>query len=173
MKKNKVYHTLEPYYQKDSQILILGTMPSTKSRELGFYYMHPKNRFWKVLSMVYQEPILDTIEAKKEFLKKHKIALWDVIQSCDIIGSSDSSITNVIANDIPSLLNKTEIKTIYTTGKKAYQLYQKYIDSKTKINAILLPSTSPANAIFTEEKLYAAYLKIKGEQYETNSEKKY
>ena len=106
----KVYHTLKPYYNKDSKILILGSIPSIKSRELGFYYMHPKNRFWKVMSKVLQEKYPETIEDKKKLLKKNKIALWDVINSCDIENSSDSSISNVVFNDISSLLKKQILK---------------------------------------------------------------
>lgn len=157
MKKNKTKHTIDAYYQKDSKILILGTMPSVKSRELCFFYMHPKNRFWKVLSTIYNESFPNTIEEKKEFLKKHHIALWDVVKSCEMIGSSDSSITNVEVNDIVSLLEKTNIQTIYTTGKKAFQLYQKYSYPSTKIEAIYLPSTSPANAVLTEKDLIEKY----------------
>lgn len=157
MNKKKVEHTLDVYYQKDSKVLILGTMPSIQSRKLGFYYMHPKNRFWKVLSAIYKESLPNTIEDKKEFLKKHYIALWDVVKSCEMIGSSDSSITSVEVNDISSLLEKTNIQTIYTTGKKAYLLYQKYIYPNTKIEAISLPSTSPANVVLTEKDLIEKY----------------
>ena len=161
MKKQIVNHTFPVCYQKDSKILILGSMPSVKSRELGFYYMHPKNRFWKVISMVLEEAIPETIEDKKEFLKRNKIALWDVIQSCEIKGSSDSSISKVIPNDIKSLLDKTDIKTVYVTGKKALELYQKYIYPTTNIDAIYLPSTSPANAVLKLDDLIEEYRIIK------------
>ena len=107
--------------------------------------MHPQNRFWRVLSAVYQEELPITIEEKKKFLIRHQIALWDCILKCDIVGSSDASIKNVIPTDIPSVLDKTNIKKIFTTGKKAQSLYEKYIYPKTKIEAISLPSTSPAN----------------------------
>ncbi len=168
MIKSTVTHPLKPYYQSDSKILILGTMPSIKSREMGFYYMHPKNRFWEVLSMIYQEPLPNTIDAKKIFLKKHQIALWDVIQSCDMVKSSDASISNVTVNDIPSLLNKTKIEKIYTVGKKAYLLYQKYVYPKIGLDAIFLPSTSPANATFKIDDLLQEYQVIKGETYENH-----
>jgi len=141
----KVYHTFDAYYNVDSEILILGSIPSYKSRELGFYYMHPQNRFWKILEIVYEEQIGDSINRKKNFLLNHKIALWDVINSCEIVGSSDSSIKNVEVNDIKSLLTKTKINKIYTTGKKAYELYNKYCLKHTGIEAISLYSPSPAN----------------------------
>lgn len=159
--KQTVNHTFDVYYQEDSKVLILGSIPSVKSRELGFYYMHPQNRFWKVISMVFNEKLPETIETKKEFLKRNKIALWDVIKECEIKASSDSSITNVIPNDIKSLLNKTDIKTIYVTGKKALELYQKYIYPITNIEAIYLPSTSPANAVLTLDNLVEKYRIIK------------
>ena len=154
----KVLHTLTPIYDKNSKVLILGSMPSVKSREYGFYYAHPKNRFWNTLSRVYNEEITD----KLEFLKRHNIALFDVIKSCEINGSSDSSIKNVVPNDLKPILDNSNIKTIFTTGKKAYDLYNKYIFKETNINAILLPSTSPANSPKgIEEKLFNEYKKIK------------
>ena len=139
-----VQHTLQPFYDRHSKVLILGSMPAVKSREVGFYYAHPKNRFWKVLSLIYQEEIEDDITKKQAFLKKHHIALFDVIQSCEIQGSSDQSIQNVIPNDLQPILEKSQIQAIFTTGQKAYHLYQNYIYPKTKIKAISLPSTSPA-----------------------------
>ena len=149
----KVKHELEPFFDKDSKILILGSIPSIKSRELGFYYMHPSNRFWQVLEKVFKEKIID----KKAFLIKHHIALWDVIKECDIKSSSDSTIKNVKVNDINELLKKTKINKIYTTGSKADNLYQKYIYPKTKIKNIALPSTSSANAKMKLETLVEEY----------------
>lgn len=159
--KQIVNHTFEEYYNKDSEILILGSIPSIKSRELGFYYMHPKNRFWIVISKVFDEVFPETLEDKKEFLKRNKIALWDVIKSYEINASSDSSISNVIPNDIKSLLSKTNIKKVYVTGKKALELYQKYIYSTTSIEAVCLPSTSPANAAIKLDDLIEKYKIIK------------
>jgi len=156
----KVKHELEPIYNKDSEILILGTMPSVKSREIGFYYMHSKNRFWKILSFLYNEELL-TIEDKKEFLKRKKIALWDVIASCEINGSSDNSIKNVKVNNLNKIIKSSNIKKIYTTGKTAYKLYNKYCLNKTKIKAICLPSPSPANEKFSLEELISEYKIIK------------
>lgn len=141
----RVNHTLEPIYNKDSKILILGSIPSIKSRQYGFYYTHPQNKFWQVLSIVYNQNIGKSNEDKKEFLLANKIALWDVIKTCDIKNSSDASIKNIEVNDINSLILKTKIKKVYTTGKKAYDLYNKYCLGQTNIKAIYLPSTSPAN----------------------------
>ena len=158
----KVIHPLKPIYNEYSRILILGTMPSIKSREEGFYYALPKNRFWKVLSQVYQEEIGTTKKEKIDFLFRHHIALFDVLKSCDISASEDNSIKNPIPNNFSHILKTSHITTIFTTGKKAYQLYQKYCYPKTKIKAILLPSTSPANCKKgIEEILYKEYKQIK------------
>ena len=159
----KVYHTFDVYYNSDSEILILGSMPSLKSREKGFYYMHPQNRFWKCLSIVYKESIENTIDGKKKFLKRHKIALWDVIYSCDITGSSDSSIKNIVPNDIKWLIDTTDIKNIYVLGKKAYELYNKYCLENTGIEAIGLYSSSPANCRIKFEDLVENYKVINKE----------
>lgn len=161
--KQRVNHSFAAYFNSDSKILILGSIPSIKSRKFGFYYMHPQNRFWKVVSKVFNEEYPETIDDKKEFLKRNQIALWDVIESCEIEGSSDSSISEVIPNDIHSLLEKTDIKKIYVTGKKALKLYQQYIYPTTGIEAIYLPSTSPANAILKEEDLIEKYQVIRSE----------
>lgn len=149
----KQIHNIKPIYNNESKILILGSFPSVKSREAQFFYHHPQNRFWKLLSTLYQYPTLQTIEEKKQFLITNKIAIWDVIQSCTIKGSSDSTIENVIVNDIPYILKHSNIKKIYTNGKKAHQLYQKYCLPKTHKEDIYLPSTSPANAQYSFERL--------------------
>lgn len=159
-----VKHTFEPVYDQNSELLILGTFPSVKSREQNFYYGHPQNRFWKVLARLTEEKLPETIEEKKAMLLKHHIAVWDVIAGCDIIGSSDSSIKNVVPADIGIILSKAEIDRIFANGKKAESLYRKYIFPKTKIPVTVLPSTSPANAAFSFEKLAAAWKeKIGGE----------
>ena len=140
-----VTHTLPPFYDKDSRVLILGSMPSVKSRELGFYYAHPRNRFFKTLSKVFNEKELETYDEKVAFLKKHHIALYDVIERCEIKASSDTSIKNPVPTDLTPILETGNIKAIFTTGKKSNDLYKKYLYEKTKIEAIPLPSTSPAN----------------------------
>lgn len=156
--KQKITHEFDAYYNKDSEILILGSIPSVKSREYGFYYMHPQNKFWKVLTFIYQDADPESLDEKKEFLKKHKIALWDVLSSCEIKGSSDSSIKNPIPNDINRILRESNIKSIYTTGKTATKLYEKYCYPNTKRKSIYLPSTSPANiGNYSFEKLVEEY----------------
>ncbi len=152
-----VYHSLAPVYDKNCKILILGSFPSVKSRELGFYYMHKTNRFWQVLEQVYEEKIID----KKSFLLKHHLALFDVVYSCEIENSKDTSIKKVKPNDINKLLKESQIKKIYTTGKKAHELYMKYIYPKTKISDICLPSTSSANASYTLNDLKEKYQILK------------
>ena len=157
-----VKHTLKPIYDKNSKVLILGSLPSVKSREVGFYYGHPKNRFWKTLEKVFNEQIGNSKEEKEEFLLIHHIALFDVIKECEISSSSDSSIKNVTPNNLNPILKKSQIKTIFTTGAKAHQLYKKYIYPKTKIEDIPLPSTSPANCKKgIENLLIKEYAKIK------------
>ena len=153
-------HEFSPVFSKDSKILILGTFPSVKSREQQFYYGHPQNRFWKVLSHITEEPLPTTTDEKKHLLLAHNIAIWDVIQSCEIIGSSDSSIRNVVPADIPGLLQQAPITAIFGNGNKACELFEKYtvpaLSAFPKIRAIQkLPSTSPANASWSLERLCA------------------
>ena len=156
-----ITHTFGAVYDSESRVLILGTMPSPKSREQGFYYAHPQNRFWSVLAKLYGEETPMGTEDRKDFALRHKIALWDVLSECDIYGASDSSIRNPVPNDIAKLLSKTDIKAIFTTGATATKFYEKYIEPKTGLKAIALPSTSPANARCSFEKLLAEYAKIK------------
>ena len=157
MEYEHIVHSFEPVYDKASEILILGTLPSVKSRENNFYYGHKQNRFWKVLATLLKEPVPDTIEEKKAMLLAHRIALWDVIQSCDIKGSSDSSIKNVQTTDIGMILEKTNITRIYANGNKAGQLYKRYQFPVTGIEAMVLPSTSPANAAWSFDRLCEAW----------------
>ena len=160
MEYEHIVHSFEPVYDKASEILILGTLPSVKSRENNFYYGHKQNRFWKVLAALLKEPLPDTIEEKKDMLLAHRIALWDVIQSCDIKGSSDSSIKNVQPTDIGMILEKTNVTQIYANGNKAGQLYKRYQFPVTGIEATVLPSTSPANAAWSLERLCEAWYVI-------------
>lgn len=147
------YHNIPPLYNTDSRILILGSFPSVKSREGQFFYHHPQNRYWRVMAAVFDCDVPQTIEDKKVMILSHKTAMWDVLSSCEITGSSDSSIKNPIPNDIESILNKTQIKHIYTNGGTAHKYYQKYIASAVGIEDIMLPSTSPANAAWSYERL--------------------
>ena len=153
----RVSHEFGPYINKDSKVLILGSIPSVKSREYGFYYMHKQNRFWKVMSDLFKEDFPMTIEDKKIFLKRNKIALWDVIDTCDINGSSDSSIKNPKVNNIKKLIDGSNVKYIFVTGKKALELYNKYCYKNTLIKAIYLPSTSGANCGVSYERLKEEY----------------
>ncbi len=154
----KVNHELEPIYNHNSKILILGSIPSPKSREYGFYYAHPQNKFWKVLSSILNKEIENNTESKISFLLDNKIALWDVISSCNIVGAQDTSIKNVKVNDIDKIINNSNVKIIFTTGKKADELYMRYCYPKTKIKSIYLPSTSPANcANYSLEQLIEKY----------------
>ena len=152
-----IIHPIQPVYDKDSEVLILGSFPSVKSREEGFFYGHPQNRFWKVTASVFDEEPPRTTEEKKDFLIRNHIALWDVIGSCDIEGSSDSSIRNVKVNDISMILTTADIKVIYLNGKKAYHLYQQYLQPFINRDGICLPSTSPANAAWSPERLIKAW----------------
>ena len=155
-------HPFDPVFDKDSLILILGTFPSEKSREYGFFYGHPQNRFWKLLTLLTNfKKIPESIDEKREILIRNRIALWDVIQSCEIKGSSDASITNVIPNDLSKILNFSKIERIYANGTKAYQLYMKYCYPNIGKEIIKLPSTSPANASYSLEKLKNEWEKIK------------
>ena len=159
--KNEKYthlsHTFGPLYDKSSEILILGSFPSVKSREAEFYYGHPQNRFWKVISAVYgcQQP--QNIPDKKEFALKNHIALWDTIDSCDIIGSDDSSIKNAVATDLSPILSAADIKAIFCNGAVSHKLYMKHSYPLTGIAAVKLPSTSPANAAYSLERLISIW----------------
>ena len=155
-----IKHNIDPLYNNNSRILILGSYPSVKSREAHFFYHHPQNRFWKIIESLFNEDCT-TIDKKKKCLLQNNIALWDVIESCEIEGSSDSSIKNVKINDLTKIINESKIKTVFTNGKKSYQLYNKYCYSETKINAISLPSTSPANAIYSLDRLIEEWSIIK------------
>ncbi len=154
-------HPINPVWDTNSKILILGSFPSVLSRKSHFFYGHPKNRFWKILANLSNEKEPLTIDDKKSLLLNNKIAVWDVIKSCDIKGSADSSIQNVVSNDLDSILKNSEIKMIFTNGQTAYKLYQKHLFKKTNIEPILLPSSSPANAKYSLEDLINEWSIIK------------
>lgn len=159
-----VKHEFDPVFDGQSEVLILGTLPSVKSREQKFYYGHPCNRFWEVIAGLYGERRPETIEEKKALLLAHHIALWDVIAECDIEGSSDSSIRNVVLTDLSIILEHAHVRRIFANGTKAYELYQKYSYPKTGMEICKLPSTSPANAAFRMERLLEAWGEIKVEK---------
>ncbi len=148
-----VVHTIPPLYNGDSKILILGSFPSVKSREAMFFYGHPQNRFWKVISAMFESKLPVSIEEKKELLLLNCVAVWDVIASCEIQGSSDTSIKNVIPNDLSVILDNCNIRQIFVNGKAAEKYYKKYTEPFIGRKAIYLPSTSPANAAWSEQKL--------------------
>lgn len=161
MEYQKLNHIFPPVWNENSRILILGSFPSVKSREEGFYYGHPRNRFWKVISAVVGEKEPVTIGEKKKMLLRNRIAIWDVIASCEIKGSSDSSIKNVTANDFTKILAGSFINRIFANGKTAERLYNRYAFPVTGVPITVLPSTSPANAAFSLEKLIKYYSTIK------------
>lgn len=148
-----IEHPIPPLFDENAKILILGSFPSVKSRECGFYYGHPQNRFWKVTAFVFGEEVTRTVEEKRSMILRNNVALWDVIASCDITGSSDSSIKNVVPNDVKRVINSSNVQKIYVNGKKAKSLYDKYLEKELGITAVCLPSTSPANASWSLERL--------------------
>lgn len=150
----RLQHEFPPVFNSNSRVLILGSFPSVKSREQNFYYGHPQNRFWRLLALICNENIPTTIEEKKALCLSHGIALWDVIESCEIEGSSDSSIKNARVNDLSVILDSCDIKQIFVNGGTAYKLFVKYQQKATGITALKLPSTSPANAAWSFERLY-------------------
>ena len=158
-----IIHPFPALYDSRSEILILGSFPSVKSREQNFFYGHPQNRFWKVLAAVFGEAVPSTIEEKRSFLLGNHVALWDVIASCDISGSSDASIRNVVPNDLSEILNNADIRAIFVNGKSAYRYYEKYTQQATGRPAVCLPSTSPANAAWSLPRLTEAWQCIKTE----------
>lgn len=160
MEAGLVTHEFDAFFDKDSRVLLLGTIPSPKSREQGFYYGHPQNRFWKVLADVLGEEFPQTVEERKVFLKRNHIALWDVLESCEIKGASDVSIRNARPNDMNRILQTADIRAIFATGAKAAQLYKKLCFPECGVEAVRLPSTSPANCGCSYEKLREAYSQI-------------
>lgn len=160
MEAGLVTHEFDAFFDKDSRVLILGTIPSPKSCEQGFYYGHPQNRFWKVLADVLDEEFPQTVEERKGFLKRNHIALWDVLESCEIKGASDVSIRNARPNDMNRILQAADIRAIFATGAKAAQLYKKLCFPECGVEAVRLPSTSPANCGCSYETLREAYSQI-------------
>lgn len=157
-KIGKVTHEFPPVYNKDSRVLILGTIPSPKSRELGFYYMHPQNRFWKMLCAVLNEKVPDSVEGRRALCLKRGIALWDVLESCEIRGAEDSSISEAAPNDLHRIIDACQIRQIFTTGKKAHSLYKRFFPDLAE--DVCLPSTSPANRTITEAEMLEQYKSI-------------
>ena len=157
----RIEHPFPPLYNSDSKVLILGSFPSVKSREQMFFYGHPQNRFWKVIAAVFDEKIPETIDEKRALILNKGLALWDSIASCEIKGSSDASIQNVKANDISMILKSCNIDRIYCNGRKSHEMYCRYIQQDSGREAFCLPSTSPANARWTLDKLIDAWSVIR------------
>ena len=169
-----VIHEIPPVWDSESRVLLLGTMPSPASRKAGFFYMHPQNRFWKVLPDVFKEPLTlpnnapdntAAITERKDFLLRHHIALWDVLSSCDIHGAADASIKNAVPNDFTPLFENSKISRVFCTGKTAFNLWRKFCaeryEEQFNLECICLPSTSPANAAWNLERLKQAYELVK------------
>ena len=148
-----IHHPFPPLYSPDSKVLILGSFPSVKSREAMFFYGHPQNRFWKVIAALFDEPVPQDIEEKKHLILSHGLALWDSIAACDIKGSSDASITNAVPTDLSEILNNAKIERIYCNGSRSFEIYNRYQLPRLGRQAVKLPSTSPANAAFSLERL--------------------
>ena len=160
MEQQKLVHPIPPTWDQTSRILILGSFPSVKSREMAYFYGHPQNRFWLVLSLLFDEPFPETAEERRSLLLRHRIAAWDVIASCTITGSADSSIRDVVVNDLSPILTGAPIRQIYVNGKKADALYRKYLLPQVGREAVCLPSTSPANAAWSLDKLLSVWQQI-------------
>lgn len=158
MRSEHVTHEFPPVFDKNSRVLVLGTIPSPKSRERGFYYMHPQNRFWKMLCAVLNEALPEDIEGRKALCLKHGVALWDVLESCEISGAEDSSIKNAVPNDLRRIIGSCDIRAVFTTGKKAHALYAKHFPEL--MPDICLPSTSPANRTISETEMLECYKEI-------------
>ena len=158
MSFERVTHEFPPVFDERSRVLVLGTIPSPRSRELGFYYMHPQNRFWKMLCAVLGEEIPPGIEGRRDLCLRHGIALWDVLESCEISGAEDSSIKNAVPNDLRRIINNCDIRAVFTTGKKAHALYGRYFADL--MPDICLPSTSPANRTVSEAEMLERYKEI-------------
>ncbi|MCI5801521.1 MAG: DNA-deoxyinosine glycosylase [Oscillospiraceae bacterium] len=158
MEREMVFHAFPPVWDPNSRVLILGTMPSPRSRENGFYYTHPQNRFWPVLSSVLGEPLPQNNEERRALALRRGVALWDVLASCEIRGADDGSISRPQPNDIAGLLARTGIRAVFTTGTKAAALYRRHCLPHTGREAVPLPSTSPANCRwYTRQRLEEVY----------------
>lgn len=160
-KYQTIVHPLKPYYNEDSKILILGSFPSVKTREYGFFYGHPQNRFWPLMEKIFSVELSRDIEERKEFLKDKKIGVFDSIYQCDIIGSSDASIKNVIPSDLKDMVENSKIERVFCNGGTSFKYYKKYHEKDLGIEAIKLPSTSPANARYRLDDLYKKWKIIK------------
>ncbi len=154
MSAERIVHPFPPLFGSESDTLILGSFPSVKSREAMFFYGHPQNRFWKLTAMLFGEPVPETISEKTGLILNNRLALWDSIRSCTITGSSDSSVKDVVPNDLSPIFENSKVNRVFCNGALSHKMYMKYIFPETKVKAVKLPSTSPANAAFSLERLY-------------------
>ena len=154
MNTEKREHAFEPVFSETSTRLVLGTMPSPQSVKHGFYYSHPQNRFWPLMAVIFERPPFRSVEEKREFALSHGIAMWDVIYSCDIVGSSDSSIKNAVPSDLLSIKETGDLRTVITNGRTSGKMYDKYQKNELGMESLTLPSTSPANAAWSFERLF-------------------
>ena len=157
MEMESLRHPFPAIYAPDSRILILGSFPSVKSREQMFFYGHPQNRFWRVMAALLSADVPQTVEEKRAFLLANHIALWDVIASCRIEGSSDSSIRDAVPTDLSDVLAHAPIQAVFCNGQTAFRLYARYQEQETGLPAMLLPSTSPANAAYSVPRLLESW----------------
>lgn len=160
---DRAVHEIPPVFDGNSRVLVLGSFPSVKSREARFFYHHPQNRFWRLLASLFGEETPDGVEEKKAFLLRHGVAVWDVIASCEITCSSDSSIKNVVPNDISRILKSAPIRQIFCNGATSYNLYRRYCLASTGMDAVKLPSTSPANAACSLDRLAQLWAPVRDE----------
>ena len=162
MERETLRHPFPPTYDENSEILILGSFPSPKSRESGYFYGHPQNRFWRVMAALFDDTLPQTTEEKRAFLLRHHVAAWDVIAACTITGASDGSIADAVPNDLSEILRTAKIRRICCNGRTAWLLYQKHTAPLLGIDAVRLPSTSPANAAWSQERLTEAWRELTG-----------
>ena len=154
MNAGRIVHPFPPLFCGESDTLILGSFPSVISREAMFFYGHPQNRFWKLAAMLFGEPVPETIEEKTALILNNRLALWDSIKSCTITGSSDSSVRDVVPNDLSLIFENSRVNRVFCNGALSHKMYMKYIFPETNVKAVKLPSTSPANAAFSIDRLY-------------------
>ena len=161
MQPQRIIHPIPPLFDAQCRVLILGSFPSLKSREAMFFYGHPQNRFWPMLAALFGEPVPATVEEKKQLALSRHIAMWDSIHACTIAGSSDSSVRDVVPNDLSVILDGSRVERIFCNGALSHRMYMKYIFPSTGIEAIRLPSTSPANAAYSMDRLIEEWGAVK------------
>lgn len=160
MVRERAVHPFAPVWDAQCRVLVLGSFPSVRSREVGFYYGHPQNRFWRVMERLFDQPVPPEPDGRRAYILSHGVALWDVLAACDITGSSDASIRRAVPNDIPALLARGGVERIFCNGQRAYALYMRYLDAACNLPVKALPSTSAANAAWSLERLTDAWRTI-------------